>query len=268
MARMSGTAPEPSGTPSELLVTATDERFAPAARRWAARLGASWRVGDDRPGAEGLELIVGADGLVLVGSSGTPVRAEAGALAATRPGRDLLGKAVGKGDGEVVDATAGLGRDAFQLAAAGFEVTMVERVAVVAALLEDALERAAAGLAGPAAAEAAARVTLVVADSRAWLEERRRSGDLPAVVLLDPMYPKRGKAALPGKGMALFRRLVGADADAQELLEAALTAATRRVVVKRPLKAPPLAGVAPSGSLRGSTTRYDLYAPRPRERKL
>src|SRR5690606_34922975 len=124
------------------------------------------------------------------GATGTPVRAEAAALATRRPGRDLLSRAVGRADGAVVDATAGLGSDAFQLAAAGFEVTMVERVPLVAALLADALERAAAGHEGPAAAAAAARVTLVVADSRAWLEERRRAGDPPAVVLLDPMYPK------------------------------------------------------------------------------
>src|SRR5688572_20080391 len=41
----------------------------------------------------------------------------------------------------VIDATAGLGRDAFVLACLGCEVTLLERSPTVAALLRDALER-------------------------------------------------------------------------------------------------------------------------------
>lgn len=41
----------------------------------------------------------------------------------------------------MVDATAGLGRDAFVLAALGCRVRMVERHPVVAALLDDGLQR-------------------------------------------------------------------------------------------------------------------------------
>ncbi|MCK8421215.1 class I SAM-dependent methyltransferase, partial [Erwinia amylovora] len=44
----------------------------------------------------------------------------------------------------IVDATAGLGRDAFLLASAGAKVTMLERSAEVHALLKEALSRAAA----------------------------------------------------------------------------------------------------------------------------
>ena len=43
-----------------------------------------------------------------------------------------------------VDATAGLGEDSLLLAAAGFSVTLIERDPAIAALLSDALERAAA----------------------------------------------------------------------------------------------------------------------------
>src|SRR5690606_8938845 len=56
-----------------------------------------------------------------------------------------LAKAVGLKGGEnprVLDATAGLGRDAFVLACLGSVVTLVERSPVVAALLEDGLLRA------------------------------------------------------------------------------------------------------------------------------
>nr|VUD25346.1 methyltransferase [Salmonella sp. NCTC 7297] len=53
-----------------------------------------------------------------------------------------MAKAVGiKGDylPDVVDATAGLGRDAFVLASVGCRVRMLERNPVVAALLDDGL---------------------------------------------------------------------------------------------------------------------------------
>ncbi|WP_241250026.1 class I SAM-dependent methyltransferase, partial [Citrobacter freundii] len=58
---------------------------------------------------------------------------------------EAVAKAVGiKGDylPDVVDATAGLGRDAFVLASVGCRVRMLERNPVVAALLDDGLARA------------------------------------------------------------------------------------------------------------------------------
>ena len=57
---------------------------------------------------------------------------------------EAVAKAVGiKGDylPDVVDATAGLGRDAFVLASVGCRVRMLERNPVVAALLDDGLAR-------------------------------------------------------------------------------------------------------------------------------
>ncbi|MBZ4777536.1 class I SAM-dependent methyltransferase, partial [Salmonella enterica subsp. enterica serovar Typhimurium] len=57
---------------------------------------------------------------------------------------EAVAKAVGiEGDylPDVVDATAGLGRDAFVLASVGCRVRMLERNPVVAALLDDGLTR-------------------------------------------------------------------------------------------------------------------------------
>ena len=56
-----------------------------------------------------------------------------------------IAKAVGLKNGvipSVLDATAGLGRDAFVLASLGCKVQMIERHPVVAALLEDGIHRA------------------------------------------------------------------------------------------------------------------------------
>ena len=57
------------------------------------------------------------------------------------------------------------------------------------------------------------------------------------------------------------RGLVGDDLDASALLTLARRYVGRRVVVKRPLGAEPLAGPAPSGAIRGTTVRYDIYPP-------
>lgn len=67
----------------------------------------------------------------------------------------------------------------------------------------------------------------------------------PQVIHLDPMFPSRDKSALVKKEMRLFKPLVGADDDAPDLLAAALALATHRVVVKRPRKAPSIAGATP-----------------------
>lgn len=167
--------------------------------------------------------------------------------------RQLLARAVGlhKERGlTVLDATAGLGRDGFTLAALGARVTLAERHPTVAALLEDARERA---LRDPATAEAAGRIDIVHADARKLMGPPARFD----VIYLDPMYPDRGKAALAGKELQLLRELTGGDADADALLEAAH--ARRRVVVKRPRTAPPLAGRPPSLALAGTQARFDIY---------
>ncbi|RTR01149.1 class I SAM-dependent methyltransferase [Halomonas nitroreducens] len=160
----------------------------------------------------------------------------------------------------VVDATAGLGRDAFVLAALGAEVLLVERVAAIAALLEDGLARARAAA---DTADVAARMHLAHGDAGRELAALvAGAGVVPQVVHLDPMFPHREKSALVKKEMRLFRALAGDDADAPRLLEAALDVATHRVVVKRPRKAPPIAGPAPRHVLEGKTSRYDLYVHR------
>jgi 16S rRNA (guanine1516-N2)-methyltransferase len=152
----------------------------------------------------------------------------------------------------VIDATAGLGRDAFLLAGLGVQVTMIERSPAVHAALSRGLE---AARADPAASLVVGRMTLLRGDSRRLL------GELSAdVVLVDPMHPPRGNTALVKQEMRSLRALVGDDPDAQELMQAALACAKKRVVLKWPLRAPPMAGLrAPSHQIAGKTTRYDVF---------
>jgi 16S rRNA (guanine1516-N2)-methyltransferase len=154
----------------------------------------------------------------------------------------------------VLDATAGLGRDAFVLAALGCPLILIERQPVVAALLEDGLRRAAAD---SEVAPIAARMQLLQGNAIVLLENW--PGETPQVIYLDPMFPHRDKSALVKKEMRLFRPLVGDDDDAPALLAAALQLASHRVVVKRPRKAPAIAGPAPAYALEGKSSRYDIY---------
>ena len=200
--------------------------------------------------------------LIEVGSRAGPVYAEFVAGKAgyrrTQPGHAPVARAVGvKGAFRptVFDATAGLGQDAFTLATSGCQVQMVERSPIIGALLADGLQRALAHL---ETTEAAARLSLTVGEADEILSNLSEA-ERPDAVYLDPMYPESGKKAAKRKEMRLFRRLVGDDLDAGELLEKAQEVATRRVVVKRPVKAPPLGDKKPDAVIPGKTTRFDLY---------
>ena len=171
---------------------------------------------------------------------------------------EILGRAVGVGKRQhlhVVDATAGLGRDGFVLADSGCRVTLLERHPVVHALLADGLERARCSR-DAWLAEVAARLALVEQDGINWLRECEPS---PDVVYLDPMFPERKKSALVKKEMRVFQLLVGDDPDAGELLGRARQLARYRVVVKRPARAPELAGQKPGFTLSGKSVRFDVY---------
>ena len=168
-----------------------------------------------------------------------------------------IAKAVGLKAGAnptVVDATAGLGRDAFVLASLGCQVTMLERHPVVAALLADGLQRAQQD--SEIGGWVSERMSL---RSGSALENLQQLGFTPDVVYLDPMFPHRQKSALVKKEMRVFQSLVGADLDADVLLPAALAVAGKRVVVKRPDYAGYLNEMTPSMSIETKSNRFDVY---------
>lgn len=175
-----------------------------------------------------------------------------------RAGRGLLlAKACGVRKGKplprVLDATAGLGRDAWSLAALGCEVTAVERNAVAFALLQDGLNRA-----RQADAPAATRITAIQGDAVAALKARPGH----EVVYLDPMFPDIGATALPGKEMQYFQELIDSADDESALLAAALASGARRVVIKRARLAPPLDRARQVDvDFHGKSVRFDVYLP-------
>ncbi len=160
----------------------------------------------------------------------------------------------------VLDATAGLGKDAFVLATLGCKVQMLERSPCVHALLHSGLIRARefSAYEDPELKQILARMELLSADSHDYLVKIADS-DRPDVIYLDPMFPDRQKTADVKKEMAAFHHVVGKDEDADALLEKALLKANYRVVVKRPRKAPFVNNKIPSHQLEGKSSRFDIY---------
>ena len=211
---------------------------------------------------EGLELRRDERGLALVGD-GMELRGDfSRMLARLRPAnlnKELLVRAARirgvEGPLSAVDATAGLGEDSLLLAAAGYEVTLCERDPVIAALLSDTIERARQD---SRLAAFARRMTLVPGDAAATLGALDHA---PDVVFLDPMFPERRTRAATNKKLQLFRQLERPCEDEEALMAAALAVRPRKVVIKRPLKGPHLAGIKPSSSLAGKVVRYDVVVP-------
>ena len=174
----------------------------------------------------------------------------------------LLGKAIGFGKHKVVqilDATAGQGRDALLMASLGAHVTLCERSSIAHIMLENAICRAKlyAQAHDPELGNVLSRLNLLSVDS---LNFRPDSHTFYQVIYLDPMFPDRKKSALVKKEMKIFHELIGEDSDADGLLPWAMALAVNRVVVKRPRVAPYLNRKLPSYSLEGKSVRYDIYA--------
>ena len=250
-----------------LIVEPLAPEFAAEAAAWAVRLDLSLQLPQDGHAEYALQL--GAEGLQfaeLGPQAPGAIRVDfvSGAVAHRRQfgggSGQMIAKAVGIQPGvrpTVLDATAGLGRDAFVLAQLGCTLTLIERQPIIAALLEDGLCRAAQDA---EVAPIVARLRLLHGDAIALMRQWHEVP--PQVIYLDPMFPHRDKSALVKKEMRLFRPLAGDDDDAPALLEAALGLASHRVVVKRPRKAPPIAGPAPGYVLEGKSSRFDVYPKR------
>lgn len=232
------------------------------ARQVAAQLGLAF-ITDWRSAAQPLALVVDHDTAWLqpvMPKPPGPVHIDfaAPAMEYRRKGghNELLGRAVGvKGDRKpaVVDATAGLGRDAFVLADLGCRVTLIERSPVLAWLLTEAVAAAAIS-ASDHVREAAGRMRVIPADCRSL------NLDEGAVLYLDPMFPERRSSAAVKKDLSALQALHG-DQDPEEdtLWAWAESQPVTRVVVKRPAKAPTLKATKPSHAIAGKAVRFDVY---------
>ena len=186
---------------------------------------------------------------------------------------------------QVLDLTAGLGRDGFVLASLGASVSMLERHPIVFVLLDDGLARAREYVLDTDESENDTeadidslagilnRINCISQDASTYFQNLRvhlsvddNCSDAvnpdviyPDVIYIDPMFPAREKSGKVKKEMQLFHQLVGTDDDSSTLLPLALGVARYRVVVKRSVHAPFLADQKPGYSLKGKSTRFDIY---------
>ncbi|MGB5223811.1 MAG: class I SAM-dependent methyltransferase [Arenicellales bacterium] len=154
--------------------------------------------------------------------------------------------------GTVIDATAGLAGDSLRLSMIADRVIAIERNPIVFALLVSALHAAKSG-----SLKMAGKIEPLFSDAINLIPQ------LPAadVIFIDPMFPaKRKRSALPPKAVRILRNIVGDDMDDALLLSVARQHALRRVVVKRPLHAPPLASDHVALH-EGKVVRYEVYLP-------
>lgn len=170
-----------------------------------------------------------------------------------------LDKVAGGREVQVLDATAGLGRDALVLAHLGCRVTMIERSPILHAMLAEGLLRAAEG-ATPAQRNAIERLTLVHGEAREYFSSiAERKVPMPDVIYLDPMFPPRDSSAKVKKDIAALHRLLGAEQDLASLVSAALPCARHRVVLKRPDASLDPALPAPTLVLESKAACFAIY---------
>jgi 16S rRNA (guanine1516-N2)-methyltransferase len=206
----------------------------------------------NEPPVEGYFLSCENGGLVLNTEDGEkvlPVLSKPAGFTGKQPLLRALAPARG---GTVIDATAGLGGDSLKLAMIADRVIAIERNPVVFALLTSALYSA-----KTSTLPMADKIEAHFGDA---IEQIRK---LPAadVIFMDPMFPpKRKRSALPPKAVRILRNIVGEDSDDEELLRVARQHALRRVVVKRPLHASPLAEDHVALH-EGKVVRYEIYLP-------
>lgn len=170
------------------------------------------------------------------------------------PKTGVLAQALGRKTKTIVDATTGWGQDSLHMFRMGYNLRCIERSPIMVELLADGFKRL-------------SQVDWVVKQQIQVpeliegnaIEVLSNLAVKPECIYIDPMFPpKRKKSALAKKSMTILRDLLGNDEDKEQLFEVAFQTATKRVVVKSPNHAEPIAA-KPSESFTGKLLRYDVY---------
>lgn len=152
----------------------------------------------------------------------------------------------------VIDATAGLAKDAISMLKLGCHVKMLEQSKIIYLLLEDALLRA-KNISNDF-------LSLLYVDSYLFLQTLQLD-EYPDIIYLDPMFPKRLKSAKVKKDMCMLQAIQSLidSSSSVKLLEIARQRTKHRVVVKRAKNIGFLGEQKPSFSYKGKSVRYDVY---------
>lgn len=186
---------------------------------------------------------------------------------ASSGGRDPLHRALAKVPRSelVIDATMGLAMDSLRIASWGWSLHSLEQSAAVFALVEDARKRAQEEM---RFREALARWRCERITAQDKFREWQKRPPAIGAIYLDPMFAEPKGDKRPRKEICLLGLLAHSASGTnpgpelsdsnQELLQATLALNPGRIIVKRPLKARPLAPkVAVAYS--GKSHRFDVY---------
>ncbi|CAL4325731.1 Ribosomal RNA small subunit methyltransferase J [Buchnera aphidicola (Eriosoma lanigerum)] len=156
----------------------------------------------------------------------------------------------------ILDVTAGLGKDAFILASLGCQVLMLEHNPILAILLANGLDR---GFQDPEIGTwLKKRLSLIYTSSEYFLLHTKIK---PNVIYLDPMFPKKTKTAKSKKDIHLIKSIVSKQKNTNLLLTLSRLLAENRVVVKRPINAPFLNNMITYSTIKTKNYRFDIYLP-------
>ena len=164
-------------------------------------------------------------------------------------------RAIGKVevDDLVVDATAGLGRESFLMAASGYRVIGMERSPYLHILQVMALE---AIYEEKALSKDQQRLEFFWGDS---LDLISKLSDKPKVLYFDPMFPKAKKMAKVKKNMQVLKQMDLSSLAAEEMLRRALLLGADKVVFKRPREASILDAELLREYYENDTIRFEVY---------
>ena len=155
----------------------------------------------------------------------------------------------------VLDLTGGWGVDGFTLASHGQQVTMLEHNSIVYSVLAYSLERFEREQQGEFSS-----LLIEQINASDYLNTPGIIGTFDCIYL-DPMFAAHKSSAKPAKEMQILQAITD-NLDIEAVFERSLQVATRRVVVKRSLKAPPLDDLKPDMAYREKTIRFDVYLTR------
>ncbi|MED7820080.1 MULTISPECIES: class I SAM-dependent methyltransferase [unclassified Francisella] len=157
---------------------------------------------------------------------------------------------------QILDTTAGLGRDTFTLASRGHIVTSIEKDIYIYLLLCDALHRAANI---DSISHIVKNITLLNLDSNEYILNTEQIFDC---IYVDPMFPPRKKSAKVKQDMQILHQIAfnNENLNSQLLKNILETKKTKKVIVKRPIYAEFLYDKKPSSQLKGKTNRFDIYS--------
>ena len=154
----------------------------------------------------------------------------------------------------ILDTTAGWGLDGLILAHQGQFVTWLEKEPLIHAILNYSLAQFKAR---PENAKIAERLALLPINATEYLRTLPDDAKFDCI-LIDPMFPEHKSSAKASKPMQILQALTE-NQEIDTCIDLAMQKASKRVVIKRPLKAPALTARKTDMCYWEKTIRFDVY---------